>query len=632
MREDRSRGGWFALAKEGASLNAENVRFRAMALGLALLALLAQWPLYDRALVPMDEGHLAAAAGWMLQGKLLYRDIHTGIFPGIYLLTSGLFALFGHDFVVTRLAAVAMNVCITLCLWLVSRRMLRPHWALLPSILYLCLLAVAFPVLSMFNYSTLAVCFGLLGLLFALRYMENGHFADGLLLGLFVACAGLTKQNFGGLIFFALLTAFLVDRSSSVLADRPLSRVFAPIIASGASLTFVVVAGFALQGTLGDLIDSTILSLGESQLKDFNNPIPPIFGAHPQEDGRFIFLYSPPALFNYLVKGESFAGMSITPLFRSLAIRLSYGIPILTLMAAPLVLWRLRGPATAEEDRVARAVVIFAVVFAPGIFPSAIWSHLAFVMIPTLPLVALVGDRIERALEVRGDAHASSLLRGWQVVVGALALLSALCTLQISRDVARWNSVPLELDRARLHVTERQAELFQGAVQFLDACAPEGAPIFVAPDMPALYFLTDRLNPSPYDLTIPGNVDGGLIMRRLEETRTRCIVFSPQMYPEFPPFARLFPRLAVYLNGRYALQEEIRGGETVWWGLVRRPERTGGSEAGRVSADEEPSAGEEPSADDEEPSADDQEPSADDQESKRAPGTGMTERSRSPSL
>jgi hypothetical protein len=39
-------------------------------------------------------------------GKLLYRDLHTGIFPGIYHFTTLLFNLFGNDLIVTRWAEV----------------------------------------------------------------------------------------------------------------------------------------------------------------------------------------------------------------------------------------------------------------------------------------------------------------------------------------------------------------------------------------------------------------------------------------------------------------------------------------------------------------------------------------------
>ena len=134
----------------------------------------------------------------------------------------------------------------------------------------------------------------------------------------------------------------------------------------------------------------------------------------------------------------------------------------------------------------------------------------------------------------------------------------------------RWNPIPLEFERAHLKVSRRIAGLFLGAHQFVTECAEEGEPIFVAPDIPAVYFVSDRTNPSPYDLTIPGNVDGHLIMARLEATATKCIVYNPQMYPEFPPFRQLFPQLARYLAQNFEKQAVFRGGESEWWGLVRK--------------------------------------------------------------
>jgi len=531
---------------------------------LAALALLVQLPFHDRALVPMDEGHLAAAAGWMLDGKLLYRDIHTGIFPGIYLLTTVLFGIFGRDLIVTRWAAVVMNVVIVLCLWRLAARALRPHWALVAPALHLLLLAVAFPVLCMFNYSTLAVTFGLVALLCLLRHLETGHGRDAAWVGVFVAAATLTKQNFGALVFVSLLLVLLWHRRTSVLAERPLFTLLWPIAAAGLATTAVAALPFVTSGTLFDLVDSTVLSLGASQLQDFDNPIPPIFGAHPPNDGRFMFLYMPPILFNYLIHGETFLGVTVTPGLRSFAIRASYGIALGSLALGLLGLWRSRERGGPSERRARHALVLFAVLFFPGIFPSAIWSHLAFVLIPILLVVAFLGDALEQELASRPGAVAA--LRAATVAVGLFAVL---CVGRIAVDVARWNSIPLDLPHASLRVSERQAGLFQAAARFVDTCAPDDAPIFVAPDMPALWFITGRPNPTRFDLTIPGNVDGAEIARRLEETHTPCVVFSPQMYPEFPPFTRLFPELARYLGSRYRKQEVIRGGDGEWWGLVR---------------------------------------------------------------
>ena len=87
----------------------ESTRFGTQALLLTAWVVAIQLPMFDRSVVPMDEGHFVAAAHWMLQGDLLYRDIHTGIFPGIYYLTALLFAVFGEDLLVTRSAQVVVN-------------------------------------------------------------------------------------------------------------------------------------------------------------------------------------------------------------------------------------------------------------------------------------------------------------------------------------------------------------------------------------------------------------------------------------------------------------------------------------------------------------------------------------------
>ena len=88
--------------------------------------------------------------------------------------------------------------------------------------------------------------------------------------------------------------------------------------------------------------------------------------------------------------------------------------------------------------------------------------------------------------------------------------------------------------------------------------------------MPLLYFVSGRRNPTPYDLTIPGNVRGPAIVERLEATKTQCLLYDPAMYPEFPPFEDLFPDLAGYLRTHYQVVTRIRGGGTEWHGAVRR--------------------------------------------------------------
>lgn len=538
------------------------------------LSLLIQWPLFDRTIVPMDEGHLAAAADWMLDGKRLYVDIHTGIFPGIYLITSGLFAIFGRELMVTRTAAMGMNCVTVLALWCVARRIVGPRWALAPPLLHMALIVFAFPVLSMFNYSTLSLCFGLVALVFLLRYLEGGRALDGVWLGLLVAAAALTKQNFGGLIFVATWIGLAWGRRDSPLAGRGHWATLLPIGAAGAALTAVVVVFFVAQGTLPALIDSTIVSLGSSQVSDFNNPIPPLFGPHP-DDLRFVFLYSPPALFNAIVHGEPLAGLGVGPGLRSVATRLTYGMPIAVLLASLVLLVRSRRWNPEPRRSATRAVVVFALIFSLGIFPSAIWSHLAFVLPPIGLLTALLAENVEGRLQRagRGEHPSASARIGllvWRAAVGAVALVLLVVGVDVARSVVRWNPLPLGIERAGVHVSSRDQALYQGAVAFVDGCASPDDPILALPDIPIVYFLTDRDNPSPYDLTIPGRVDGGLIVQRIREENVRCIVMNPRMYPEFPPFKQLFPGLTRVIERNFRGERVIDGGGTQWIGMVRR--------------------------------------------------------------
>jgi 4-amino-4-deoxy-L-arabinose transferase-like glycosyltransferase len=516
----------------------------------------------------MDEGHLASAASWMLQGKLLYREIDTGIFPAIYYITALLFSIFEPDILVTRWAQVLLNLGVSLCLWRLAARVARAHWAALPPLLYLTLVVIGFPVLTMFNYSSVSTGFGLAALLFLLRYLESGRLREGVLVGLFLAACALTKQNFGAFAFLALAVALVWGRRGSALESRSWGAALAPIVAAGGAITLVALLHFVSTGTLRDLLDATVLNLWGSQLRSFNNPIPPLFGPLPLQEGRFVFLYAPPTVFNALMRGEPVLGSAISPFLLGMSIRLSYALPLAILATSPLLLWLARRSEAASQRRAERAIVSYALLFFLGIFPSCVWSHLAFVLAPSLVLIAILGDRIESVLLGRGPAAAWA----WRGVLALGVAVAALSMAEIGSEIRRWYPVPSQIPQATLRLAADQAELLRGATEFVETCSDASDPIFVAPDIPLVYFLSGRSNPSPYDLLIPGNMDSELIIRRLEAEQTRCLVYNPRMYPEFPPFEELFPELSRYIHTKYRLSEIIQGGSNEWHGLVRRSE------------------------------------------------------------
>lgn len=506
----------------------------------------------------MDEGHLALTAHRLLAGDLLYHDIHTGIFPGIYLAAAGLFALFGEELLVTRIAQVASNTATVLLLWFLALRIVPRRWAALPPLLFIALIWIAFPVLTMFNYSALAGTLALAALLSTLRYLEQGRSADALAIGIAVGACLFTKQNYGGLAAVGLAAGIALARRHSALRDTSLVLALLPVVLSGTAFLALAIGWLATTGSLPAWIDSTLLSLVGSQLQDFDNPIPPILGPHPAGDPRFIYLYIPSSLFDYLLRGDRFVGLALEPGTIGLAIRLFYGLPIAALIAAPAWLaWR------AGESRAATTTVVaFAVVFFFGIFPSAVFSHLAYVLAPVLLLFAWIGFRIEGLLTPK-------LARAWAVTAWAVVIGVFGASSTIPSHVRAAYSSPSGLPHVGIHVSPDQARIHQAALAFIHECAKPGEPIFTLPILPILYLSSGHANPVKWDLLIPGSIDAPAIVRTLEERGVRCVVRQRDMNPEFPPLAHLYPQLDIYLRTHYRKARPLTGGSQRWFGLER---------------------------------------------------------------
>jgi hypothetical protein len=537
----------------------------ALAAGVLGLALLGQLPTFDRSVVPVDEGQLLAVAERLLHGERLYRDVYTGIFPGVYWLAAGLFAALGPDAVVTRWAQAWVNAATAAALFLLARRGARPAFAALAPLLYGVLVVVDFPGLSMLNYSPLSLAFALFALLALLAYVESGRTAQGVAAGLLLCACGLVKQNFGGLALAALAAGFAWVRPQAEVGRKSLGAGLWPLAAGVAAAAVAALSALAATGSLADFFEQTLFAIHRSQLEAFNDPLPPILGAHPADDPRFVFVYTPAALWNYLVRGEEIFGLAPTPALRGAAIRLAYGGVLAAVCGGLWLAWRERRAPASPRQRATRVLALFAAVFFLGIFPSAIWSHLAFVTPPVLVVLALVCDRIDLRLRALAPAPAHV----WRGLVLGAALAAALLSVRISLDVRRWYPVPLGLARASLFVDAHQRAQLGQAARFLTRCAKPDEPVFVAPDQPLLYFLADRRNPTPYDLVIPGEVDGDRIVARLEATGTRCVVYNPKMYLQFAPFEELFPQVAGHLRGSYRRVARFGEPGREWFGLVR---------------------------------------------------------------
>lgn len=534
-------------------------------LAVGLACALTQLGIYDRSVIPLDEGQLVNTGARLLAGEVLYRDIYTGIAPLSYYLTAASLWLLGDDIVATRIFQVGLNAATAGLLWAIGSRIMSRYWALVAPVLFTGTLLLSFPIYTMLAYSSVGLVLSLAAALFLLRYIESGRVADGIGLGIFIALTALTKQNYGVYIGVSVVFALVLCRRD-LPEFKDWGELFAPAVLPGVFIALGTLAAFTAAGSLWALIDATVLTIFGAQLTSFNQPMPPVLGPHPTGDGLFVFLYSPGAIFNYLIRGGELFGSHISVGLREGMIRVGYGGALASIAAGPLLAflaYLTNGPVLARRILV---VATFSALFFLGIFPSCVWSHLASVIPPLFLAVGLVCDQLEGLL-----ARVSGVLaRSVRIVLPVLVIPVIAFAFEFSSDLRGWNSELLDFPRGGVSVSQDRAQLISDSVAFLQSCAKPDEPVFVAPDMPILYYLAERRNPTPFDLTIPGNVDGPAIVKTLKATKTGCVVYNHQMYVQFGKFHDLFPMLVEHLHAAYEEVGSTKFGQQEWHFLTRK--------------------------------------------------------------
>lgn len=535
---------------------------------VAAFTAVVQLPVFNRTIVSLDEGQLAAIGHRLASGEVLYRDIYTGIFPGIYWLAEALFRLLGSDVLVLRWTQLAVNSVTAALLFALVRPLAPGPAAWLVPVGYWILLVVSFPVFTMLTYSSLSLVSALGALVFVRRYIDGARDRDGIAAGVLLGLATLFKQNFGLLSLVAVLGSALWCRREGRFAQTPAWRAFGVPILAGAAVALFASVRLLGSGAWPGFFEATFLTIFASQVEAFNQPLPPVFGPHP--DGIFVFLYGPGALFGALMRGDPMVTSEVI----SWAVRLGYGSAYLALLLVPvLALGPARRGDCAAARVTARILLPFSALFFLGIFPSAIWSHLAVVYPPLLMVFAAAIPLVLSPLRRRSGAGAA-LVRG----AGLVALLPLVVfTARIEFGIRAAFAEPLLLPAATVRVARREAGLYRAANDFLTDCAAEGEPVFVVPDMPLLYLSSGRRNPTPYDLVIPGDVRESVILERLKTSGVSCVVLNPAMYVQFAPFEELFPGLAAYLATEFETVRASRIGGSEWR-FLRKP-REGHAEA-----------------------------------------------------
>ena len=146
-----------------------------------------------------DSGRELDLPRRLLEGELLYRDIHYIYPPFAPYFKALLYRLFGVDLAVLQWSGVVATLLIVGLVHAVARRILGRLEAILATVavIVLCVFRPTGSMISPYAYAALyGVLFSLGALLATLWYVERGHRVSLFLAGTLTGLALITKQEF----------------------------------------------------------------------------------------------------------------------------------------------------------------------------------------------------------------------------------------------------------------------------------------------------------------------------------------------------------------------------------------------------------------------------------------------------
>jgi Tfp pilus assembly protein PilF len=492
----------------------------------------------------LDEGALLYVAERLTKGDVLYRDIVTGIMPGVYYLQALVFTLLGYSVSASRAIAGATLAANALLLYFVSRRFLTKKTSLALGLFFT---ATALPSYWMAGYSQTSMTFVLLGLLFFLRYLGTRKTLFLVLSGAAAGVALLFKQNYGVFVT-AGLGLILLAR----LATRKEWRQVLVFSAAFLAPLLLTVLYFYSRGALPAMAEYTFISLFKKAAGAYYKPYPLLSRTAPLFFRHELYNYVP---FRDLAIWSLKEGYAREVWVRALVIVI-YVLPPLVMAgsflygAASLIRRRL----TWEE---ATLFLVSALLFL-GVFPRSDIHHLVFV----LPPLIITGALLCSKLPLRG---------GWLTAMRALALLvlglfSVLCLVSSYMPVLHpapgREKEALNVPRAMsIRVDRREATVIRAVTRHIREKTTPAEPVLVVPTGAMYYFLTARKSLVPYPLIMPGAMDETVVIEAMGKTGLRHIIYSDMSFDE-ETLSRHMPLIHEYITKNYHLDEDYPLRET----------------------------------------------------------------------
>ena len=444
-----------------------------IALVLAGALVIYLWPLLDL-LMPgfEDEGDFVLMAHRLLQGQVPYVQVFAQFTPGGAWLVAGWLALVGDHLEMVRAFLLVASALTAVLLYGTAREVLSRGPALAAAAAWALSAVPTWPVLS---HYWVAVPFVVASGWLLLRTLRGEGRSSGLLLGLALGGALATMQHFG-------LAVLAVSALLLFLEGPRRGRLLAGLL-GGLSLAWLpLLLVLAWQGALGAMLDSTLF-YSATTLRRFN---------------QFPLTFFP---FGTVFQGlQAVAGLTLPQVLAGWSEVLDFltwpGLKLATFslffpscLLFPVLAWR-------EERAPGRpllALALLQLALAGTVLYRPDESHVNFVR--TFWWILATHFAFARPWRAGGV--------GIRVAAGVLAL--CLVT-QAALKHRGWAEASFGVDfpRGRVRVPqEGYARMLEGLERELAARTAPGDPILVYPIFPMLYYLSDRVNPTPYPRLVP---------------------------------------------------------------------------------------------------------------------------------
>jgi hypothetical protein len=445
-----------------------------------------------------DEALFLYEARRILARDVFYRDLYEIITPGAHYVMALLFWIFGTSIDTARGAMAVLHGTIVLAVFFGCRALgVRRELSATAAAAYLALAPPAWPVASPHWASTFLV---LLLWLAALRRIRSPSRGGTVLLGILAGVLILVQQQKGAVMAAGVLALLALERGIDHrygnASRRPLTAELVRFVAGAAAVVVPVMAVLAVRAGGGAILHALILD----PMANYPKVNRAAWGEVAFATGK-LASYTFPGILRWLPAAGA-----------------------LVLLAALRAALRQKDE-SAVRDHAALVVLAAFSVLSISYHPDFI--HLAFVAPLFLVAAADMAERLARPLGGRLGRPVSLAL--------SLAACAGVVVHVAGNRERLWETYGLGLETSfgRVDFRDRSPIELVERVEELLADTPSRE-IFCYPGYPALYLMTDSLNPIPFqllraDYNDPEQIDA--VLATLEARRVPLAVTIPKMVP-----------------------------------------------------------------------------------------------------